>query len=155
MNHARGVHSIKMIDAGPFHSGCGTADTGETMLERWNLQYSPHSSQRSSGSDTGAARASPSSVYKRMVIALRALYSYVRVLPAYRLHRACKVYSLLPSVALSASDASFANSSVSQSICICDRLQPSSTATFTSFSVLIGAQGRFSRCFIMHVEQSV
>ena len=38
-----------------------------------------------------AARLEPAGIYKRLVILLRSLYSYVRVLPAYRLLRACKV----------------------------------------------------------------
>lgn len=37
------------------------------------------------------SRLNPSSVYKRLVITLRSLYTYVRVLPAYRMYRACKV----------------------------------------------------------------
>jgi Autophagy-related protein 13 len=40
----------------------------------------------------GASRPQdPSSVYKRMVVMLRSLCTYVRVLPAYRIHRACRV----------------------------------------------------------------
>lgn len=36
-------------------------------------------------------RLNPSAVYKRLVIMLRSLYSYLRVLPAYRMYRAAKV----------------------------------------------------------------
>lgn len=62
---------------------------GETMLERWTMRFKPHS-----GAGYAAGRADPA-VYKRMVIALRSLHSFVRVLPAYRLHRTCK--ACLPS----------------------------------------------------------
>ena len=37
------------------------------------------------------SRLNPASVYKRLVISLRSLYTYARVLPAYRMARACKV----------------------------------------------------------------
>ncbi len=37
------------------------------------------------------SRLEPAAIYKRMVISLRSLFSYVRVLPAYRLFRACAV----------------------------------------------------------------
>lgn len=36
-------------------------------------------------------RLEPAAIYKKMVVALRSLYSYMRVLPAYRLYRACAV----------------------------------------------------------------
>ena len=67
------------------------------MLERWTLQFTARGQQPAGrASDSTVASAAPvrldtPAVYKRMVIALRSLYSYVRVLPAYRLHRACKV----------------------------------------------------------------
>ncbi len=64
---------------------------GETMLERWTLHFSPRGGQAADGAPV---RLDTPAVYKRMVIALRSLYSYVRVLPAYRLHRACKVGEL-------------------------------------------------------------
>lgn len=37
------------------------------------------------------SRLEPAAIYKRMVISLRSLFSYIRVLPAYRLFRACAV----------------------------------------------------------------
>lgn len=37
------------------------------------------------------SRLNPQSVYKRLVITLRSLYTYLRVLPAHRMARACKV----------------------------------------------------------------
>lgn len=40
------------------------------------------------------SRLEPAAIYKRMVISLRSLFSYVRVLPAYRLFRACAVIQL-------------------------------------------------------------
>ncbi len=42
------------------------------------------------------SRLNPASVYKRLVITLRSLYTYVRVLPAYRMYRACKVGLVVP-----------------------------------------------------------
>jgi Autophagy-related protein 13 len=59
------------------------------MLERWTLNFSPRSQH--SGVQQPAIRLDTPAVYKRMVIALRSLYSYVRVLPAYRLFAACRV----------------------------------------------------------------
>lgn len=37
------------------------------------------------------SRLNPQSVYKRLVITLRSLYTHLRVLPAHRMARACKV----------------------------------------------------------------
>ena len=42
-----------------------------------------------------ASRLEPAAVYKRMVITMRSLFSYARVLPAYRLYKACAVSPLL------------------------------------------------------------
>jgi len=42
-------------------------------------------------SRSAQARLETSAVYKRLVIMLRSLFSYVRALPAYRLFRAWKV----------------------------------------------------------------
>lgn len=42
-----------------------------------------------------ASRLEPAAVYKRMVITMRSLFSYARVLPAYRLYKACAVSLLL------------------------------------------------------------
>ncbi|KAI7836686.1 hypothetical protein COHA_009462 [Chlorella ohadii] len=54
-----------------------------TALERW---------RREAGLPLvlELARLSPSTVYKRLVITLRSLYTYLRLLPAYRMYRACK-----------------------------------------------------------------
>ena len=45
-------------------------------------------------SRSAQARLETSAVYKRLVIMLRSLFSYVRALPAYRLYRAWKVCTL-------------------------------------------------------------
>lgn len=61
------------------------------MLERWTLDFSLRSQQSGAPQPPPAVRLDTPAVYKRMVIALRSLYSYVRVLPAYRLSAACRV----------------------------------------------------------------
>ena len=67
---------------------------GETLLERWTLQFWPGSfvpAAKQHASRSAQARLETSAVYKRLVIMLRSLFSYVRALPAYRLFRAWKV----------------------------------------------------------------
>ncbi len=75
---------------------------GRKLLERWVISYAaapvaggqaggqPGSGQ-AQGHRPASSRHEPAAIYKRMVIALRSLYSYVRMLPAYRLFRACTV----------------------------------------------------------------
>ena len=77
---------------------------GRKLLERWVISYAaapapggepggqPGGQQQ--GHRPASSRYEPAAIYKRMVIALRSLYSYVRMLPAYRLFRACTVRSL-------------------------------------------------------------
>jgi hypothetical protein len=68
--------------------------SGETLLERWTLQFWPGSfvpAAKQHNSRSAQARLETSAVYKRLVIMLRSLFSYVRALPAYRLYRAWKV----------------------------------------------------------------
>ena len=79
---------------------CGC--TGRRLLERWTLSYAQAPASEAQHRQQGrssASRLEPASVYKRMVIAMRSLYSYVRVLPTYRLYKACAVstHPLLPS----------------------------------------------------------
>lgn len=66
---------------------------GRTLLERWTVAYAAAAAgeSRPPAGRPAAARLEPAGIYKRLVILLRSLYSYVRVLPAYRLLRACKV----------------------------------------------------------------
>ncbi|GBF96972.1 hypothetical protein Rsub_09769 [Raphidocelis subcapitata] len=69
----------------------GTPEGAEVLLERWTLRYAPL--QRGAGSGQAGARAGGSddaAVYKRMILLVRSLHSYVRVLPAYRLYRAAR-----------------------------------------------------------------
>jgi hypothetical protein len=64
----------------------------ETLLERWVVHYYPQLPEGPSHlSRSQLSRLNPAAVYKRLVITLRSLYTYVRVLPAYRMYRACKV----------------------------------------------------------------
>eukprot|EP00890_Picochlorum_soloecismus_P005165 jgi/Picsp_1/564/NSC_00561-R1_---NA--- len=65
---------------------------GMKLLERWTVQYvaSSQSSQILSGSlsRSGVLRFHPRAVYKKLSLLLRALYSYLRILPAHKLKRA-------------------------------------------------------------------
>lgn len=64
----------------------------ETLLEQWVFHYQPQLPQAGpSLSRSQLSRLNPTSIYKRLVIMLRSLFCYVRVLPAYRMFRACKV----------------------------------------------------------------
>ncbi|KAK9803839.1 hypothetical protein WJX73_005890 [Symbiochloris irregularis] len=58
------------------------------LLERWTLQYLHSAPEDRAG--TARARLDTPAVYKRMVIMLRSLYSYVRMLPAFRMSRTSK-----------------------------------------------------------------
>ncbi|GMH43670.1 hypothetical protein BSKO_11592 [Bryopsis sp. KO-2023] len=65
----------------------------DVLLERWLLAYdasAPASSLAGSACLDGLdeVRMDKHSVYKKMVILTRSLYSYLRILPAYRLYRA-------------------------------------------------------------------
>ncbi|PRW58175.1 autophagy-related 13 [Chlorella sorokiniana] len=75
-------------------SAGGEQDRVETLLERWVVHYYPQLPEGAGGaphlSRSQLARLSPSTVYKRLVITLRSLFTYLRVLPAYRMYRACK-----------------------------------------------------------------
>ncbi|KAK9839293.1 hypothetical protein WJX81_005985 [Elliptochloris bilobata] len=70
----------------------GGSLSGRTLLERWTVAYSAAATgeTRPPAGRPATARLEPAGIYKRLVIALRSLYSYVRVLPAFRLLRACK-----------------------------------------------------------------
>jgi hypothetical protein len=79
---------------------------GRKLLERWVLAYPapPAAGSAEAGEQLGgqaaarpmSSRQEPAAIYKRMVITLRSLFSYVRMLPAYRLFRACTVRKGLP-----------------------------------------------------------
>jgi hypothetical protein len=66
--------------------------SGMKLLERWTIQYvaSSQSSQILSGSlsRSSVLRFHPRAVYKKLSLLLRALYSYLRILPAHKLKRA-------------------------------------------------------------------
>lgn len=64
---------------------------GRRLLERWTLSYTASEAQHAQQGRSSASRLEPAAVYKRMVIAMRSLFSYVRVLPTYRLYKACAV----------------------------------------------------------------
>ena len=64
----------------------------ETVLETWVFHYQPTiMPQGPTLSRSQLSRLNPTSIYKRLVIMLRSLFCYVRVLPAYRMYRVCKV----------------------------------------------------------------
>ncbi len=67
---------------------------GRRLLERWTLSYAASEAQHGQQGRASASRLEPAAVYKRMVIAMRSLFSYVRVLPTYRLYKACAVSNL-------------------------------------------------------------
>ncbi|KAF6256683.1 autophagy-related protein 13-domain-containing protein [Scenedesmus sp. NREL 46B-D3] len=69
----------------------GSNDSGGargTLLERWSLSYRPL--QPGSSGYCSRAATDVAAVYKRLILLIRSLYSYVRVLPAYRMYRASK-----------------------------------------------------------------
>lgn len=55
------------------------------------FHYQPVLPQGPALSRSQLSRLNPTSIYKRLIIMLRSLFCYVRVLPAYRLFRVCKV----------------------------------------------------------------
>lgn len=99
------------------HAAPATADGGlaasATLVERWVLRLGPSTAVPLplGGGLTRSQmmRLNPQGVYKRLTIMLRSLYSFVRVMPAYRLYRAAcrqrgatfcltyKLHSTLPS----------------------------------------------------------
>ncbi|KAK9865733.1 hypothetical protein WJX84_010786 [Apatococcus fuscideae] len=76
-------------DAEAAGSAANQPCSGDSLLERWVIADS-RAGGRSQLSRSQMQRLDPPSIYKRMVIMLRALYSYVRILPAYRMYRACR-----------------------------------------------------------------
>lgn len=64
-------------------------------MERWQIYYSPLAALHTQFAATGLtrsqmARFSPQGLYKRLTILVRSLYSFCRILPAYRLYRAVR-----------------------------------------------------------------
>jgi hypothetical protein len=73
----------------------GRAFPAGTLMERWQIYYSPLAALHTHFAATGLtrsqmARFSPQGLYKRLTILVRSLYSFCRVLPAYRLYRAVR-----------------------------------------------------------------
>lgn len=81
------------LGLGLMTAHCTMCRTGRRLLERWVLSYAPASpaDAKAGAGRPMTSRLEPAAIYKRMVISLRSLFSYVRVLPAYRLFRACAV----------------------------------------------------------------
>eukprot|EP00879_Flechtneria_rotunda_P022052 GHRR01023267.1.p1 GENE.GHRR01023267.1~~GHRR01023267.1.p1 ORF type:complete len:354 (+),score=78.69 GHRR01023267.1:72-1133(+) len=69
-------------------SSSGEATAQGMLLERWTLSYNAGTGQAASA--TSRAAMDGAALYKRLILLVRSLYSYVRVLPAYRMYRACK-----------------------------------------------------------------
>lgn len=68
-----------------------------TLLERWMFQFEPAMQDGNlQRRRAQLARLDPPAVYKRAVVMLRSLTSYVRLLPGYRMYRACKRNSSSP-----------------------------------------------------------
>jgi hypothetical protein len=64
-------------------------------MERWQIYYSPLAALNTHFAATGLtrsqmARFSPQGLYKRLTILVRSLYSFCRILPAYRMYRAVR-----------------------------------------------------------------
>eukprot|EP00884_Botryococcus_braunii_P010394 jgi/Botrbrau1/19356/Bobra.0628s0001.1 len=66
-------------------NGSGTG--GRSLLERWVIHFEP-SETRETDSKGHSASYQMKEIYKRLVIVMRSLYSYLRILPAHRLYRA-------------------------------------------------------------------
>eukprot|EP00892_Ulva_mutabilis_P007429 jgi/Ulvmu1/5058/UM021_0075.1 len=65
-----------------------SAPSQAQIIEQWEMQFDgipPTRHPRNFSYDD-----EPTKIYKRMCVMARTLYSYVRVLPAYRLYRACR-----------------------------------------------------------------
>ncbi|KAL0035165.1 hypothetical protein WJX79_004130 [Trebouxia sp. C0005] len=68
-----------------------------TLLERWMFHFEPAMQDGNlQRRRAQLARLDPPAVYKRAVVMLRSLTSYVRLLPGYRMYRACKRNSSSP-----------------------------------------------------------
>jgi autophagy-related protein 13 len=74
-----------IIDVILVHEGSkSTGEYNETVIERWVVQYEY---PRVVAAQTGESSASYKKTYKKSIILLRALYSQMRLLPAYRIFR--------------------------------------------------------------------
>ncbi|WIA19787.1 hypothetical protein OEZ85_005698 [Tetradesmus obliquus] len=73
---------------GARHGSSTSGGARGMLLERWSLSYSPQ--QPGSSGYCSRAATDVAAVYKRLILLIRSLYSYVRVLPAYRMFRASK-----------------------------------------------------------------
>ncbi|XP_021805429.1 autophagy-related protein 13a [Prunus avium] len=78
----RGGPSSSSVDNLYVNSVEGTSV--ETIIERWVVQYE---TPRVVAPQTGDTSASYKKTYKKSIILLRTLYSYMRLLPAYRIFR--------------------------------------------------------------------
>ncbi|KAM2281989.1 hypothetical protein ACFX1S_042510 [Malus domestica] len=78
----RGGPSSSSVDNLYANSVEGTSV--ETIIERWVVQYE---TPRAVAPQTGDTLASYKKTYKKSIILLRTLYSYMRLLPAYRIFR--------------------------------------------------------------------
>lgn len=96
LHAAPGPHgtSVHRGDSSPYHltPPYPTPPAVETVLETWVFHYQPTIMPQAPGlSRSQLSRMNPTSIYKRLIILLRSLFCYVRMLPAYRMFRVCKV----------------------------------------------------------------
>lgn len=59
----------------------------EKVIERWIIQYESRKSRESNSGSKRSTGTSSNSLYKKSILLLRSLYSFVRLLPAYKLFR--------------------------------------------------------------------
>jgi hypothetical protein len=84
-----GLHSIIHVDIS-IHSA--SLSVSPILLERWSLYFdqdakSSSSSSSSSSSGKQQQRIDPVNMYKRMIVLIRSIYTYVRMLPARKLFK--------------------------------------------------------------------
>lgn len=80
------VIDIILVHQSPHSSSMNDLHTTETVIERWVVQYeSPRA--MSPQHHTSETSTSYKKTYKKTIILLRSLYSYMRFLPAFRIFR--------------------------------------------------------------------
>lgn len=93
---------IYLHPSGTISTTTPSEDSPGTLIERWCLHYCPSVTGLSLPLSPGGlsrsqmTRLSPLHVYKRLTLLIRSVYSYCRVLPAYKLYRTTTAYRSPP-----------------------------------------------------------